>query len=128
MFLEILLSVMTFIGWIGLIAFAVGDLSRRLAVQKTLRWYKASTLRMAGMIIVVLCSLVRGPVYMALENHFGAACDVLLALLYGYFIWLSRNDDNWFNDQRKRLKKGWKKLKRRLAGTKLSPTRSPMPA
>jgi len=62
-----------------------------------------------------------------LENYQGTGLNVMLTIAMA---WSTKrvinNSDNWFNDQWKRLKRGLKKLKRRLAST--APVPAPSPA
>lgn len=97
------------------------------AVKGTRQRYIAATMEIGCSLGVIVTLLIWAVVDVATKDIFGAGFSITLAAIRTWqFLRHFDDDDNWFNDQLKLLKRGVKKLRRRIAS--LSPLPSPSSA
>lgn len=112
------------------IALAIG--STIFHIKKELR-VKGSHGRYVMKTLQLVCDFGQAVTLVIVAScYFALALPVFASLIIGallYRIWdiwkHFDDDDHWFNDQWKKLKKGYKKLRQRLANGRLSPLPSP---
>ena len=124
MILEELSSVI-YVAEFPLVCVYIYNASRRLfAVKGSRARYVASTWAMASAAGVVILLLIKAGVDAMAQDYASAFVSGFIAAVW---IWWAikglLDDDNWFNDQWKRLKRGFKNLQQRLAN--ISPLPSP---
>lgn len=82
--------------------------------------YEAATMVVATALAITVLCFVLGVIDVVRADHLAAGMDAIFML-----VWLAvtihnfYDDDNWFNNQWKRLKRGLKSLRRRLTTVKL---------
>lgn len=110
------------IGWC-----AAGLLRARVARLDIRRSF--TNLAIVFLVGLVTTELVRSTILLMKEDYLGAGMWVVII---AYQIYVSRSlfdDDNWFNDQFKKLKRGVKKLGSRLGRIRIAfPSPLPTPA
>ncbi len=98
---------------------------RDRAVLGSHQRYVATTWIIATDIMVILSLLASSVIYFMQENLLGAGWDLVIVWIWVWSLKRFFDDDNWFNDQWKRLKRGIKKLRERIARATPSPLPSP---
>lgn len=102
-------------------------LMTHLTAPRTHKQYVHRTLTIGSFGLMTIITLVQAALVFAEGDYPHAGRRVTSAAFLMLCIWyLIKGGDNWFNDQSKRLKRGAKKLRERLAAA--MPTPAPAPA
>lgn len=95
------------------------SIQKRTAVPGSRVRYVASTLLVGSEIALLILSFVQGVADFSQGDYPGAGINAFFVLVWIWNLMQDFDDDNWFNDQRKRLKRGFKALRRRLTTVRL---------
>jgi len=126
MFLQVLDFAMSIVRLAFVIVYVIASIRVSQTVQGSYPRYAASTVRIVAAIGVVITSLGKGSLSIMLEQPISFGLDALLLIIYVWLAYRAYNDDdNWFNKQGKRLRRGIKRLRQRLANTAPLPLPSP---
>ena len=126
MFLQVLDFAMSLILVVFLAVFVFASAKRAKAVKGTHLRYVLSTARLAATIGIAVVFFCRGVVHMVLAEPVAAGVDAFAGIMYAWLAYRAYGeDDNWFNKQGKRLRRGIKRLRQRLANTAPLPLPSP---
>lgn len=88
---------------------------RHRAVNNSRQRYTLSNLAITFATIYLLCLVVRCLQYLRDGDYLNAAIATACFVTGTWHIWMLLQDDNWFNNQYKKLKRGFKHLSRQLS-------------
>ncbi|HWT40930.1 MAG TPA: hypothetical protein VN081_06755 [Dongiaceae bacterium] len=115
MSLNLLTMVITFVAYPCFFLYILFGLRKKQAVRGSIAHHKASTQMIVSIIAVTVCTIAEVFIAILQKDIVTASTDFVVAV---FWVWINKehfDDDNWFNDQWKRLKRGFKKLRQRLA-------------
>ena len=97
--------------WILLVIGIVARLRAVFAVRYSHQRYVYASLHILAYGLIAICRFVDAVLW-SIDGEFLIASVALLTVpIWIFLIWIAWDDDNWFNNRFKRLKKGWKKLR-----------------
>ena len=123
MSIAILIAVIAALMYITVFTHLVSFFLRNSYIPGSYRRYIANSLMLATSGINFVIGVILGGLYFAIGDYIAAGVFSLGSLGWLWVIKKDKDEDNWFNDQWKRLKRGLKNLRQRLATT--SPLPSP---
>lgn len=110
--------------WTLFLVWAVLCVLRGGIVTATKQRFIVTTLLIVFTVLEIVVMSVRAVIYIIQKDFIGASLLVTSTVMFIWFLTLIMHDDNWFNDQWKRLKKGIKNLQESLQSA-FMPTPAP---
>lgn len=127
--LEVIYNIAGFVYTSSLLSWIAAVIIRRRAVPGTRIRYIASSWAVGGAAGIAMSSPVLGVIYLMRGEYFMAGLDAFLTVYWTWQVYREfNNEDNWFNDQWKKFKRGMKKLRQKLSALKPSSLPSPLPS
>lgn len=126
--LEVIEDGMGTLNLILLIAGLITELNTYAAVRGSHQRYVAASRWVAISTAGLILALARGPILLLESNAWSTFVAFYFVLFWAWKLKRAIDEDNWFNNQLKRAKRGLKKLRERTSslGARLLP--SPTPA
>lgn len=113
----------------GLVLYIFWRPRQLLAIRGSYERYKATTVCVVASSAVVISEAGISALAAFEQDFFRCFMSALVGIFWLFILISLVRDDNWFNDQFKRLKKGWKKLRswrpRKLVTANPLPSLSP---
>ena len=114
----------------AVLALSVGNIMtsirRNQSVKGSYPRYVAASWFLVTGIAVIGVTFAKAALYVATGEYVAAGFQLALVGLWVWIIRSQSDEDNWFNSQWKRLKKGVKALRQRIASLAPSPLPSPV--
>ena len=104
------------------------DRMRSRSVRGSYQRYRLTSMMMGATAFMILYELALATLYVMTHGYFLAVMLAFCALLDVVSLIVLWHDNNWFNDQWKRAKRGLRKLRRRIAEATQRPGALPSPA
>lgn len=124
MTLETATDILRIIGYILLVSWWLATVLQARAVRKTVIHYRLTTMAIVMTGACVACDIARSMIALIQNDFFGAGGWLVCATLILHVSRKLLDDNNWFNDQFKKLKKFGTRL-RNIRITLPSPMPSP---
>lgn len=126
MSLEVLKAVISLLGGSAAMLHFTAWTWRMFVIRGSHARYITSTIMVGCAALTTISAFIGGIISAVQGDYLDVGIKVVLTVIWAWITKKAYNDDNWFNDQWKRLKRGVKRLRRRIAA--LLPTPLPSPA